>query len=49
MPTKFTVTITKADGYVFRHEVEAHQLRDFICRYAEVVQLDETLSVSVSN
>jgi hypothetical protein len=49
MPTKFVVTITRADGYVFRHEVAASQLSDFICRYAEVVQLNETLSVSVSN
>ena len=46
MPTKFVVTITRPDGYVFRHEVAASQLKEFICRYAEVVRLNETLEVS---
>lgn len=46
MPTNFVVTITRPDGYVFRHLVAASQLKEFICRYAEVVRLDETLKVS---
>jgi hypothetical protein len=46
MPTTFVVTITKADGYVFRHEVAAHRLVEFLRNYAEVVQLNETLTVS---
>jgi hypothetical protein len=46
MPKNFVVTITRPDGYVFRHLVAASQLQDFICRYAEVVQLNETLKVS---
>ena len=46
MPTTFVVTITKADGYVFRHEVEAHRLQEFLRNYVDVIGLDETLSVS---
>lgn len=46
MPKIFVVTITRSDGYAFRHMVAASQLQDFICRYAEVVQLNETLTVS---
>jgi hypothetical protein len=46
MPKRFIVTITRADGYVFRHGVEAHRLSEFLRNYAEVVQLNETLTVS---
>jgi len=48
MPKNFIVTITRSDGYVFRHEVAANRLKEFLRNYVDVIGLNETLTVSES-
>lgn len=40
----YIVTMTRADGHVFNHEVSEANLRDFLAQYASVLFPGETLS-----
>ena len=40
----YTVTITRADGYVFNHQVEQSRLREFLRDAGSVLMPGETMT-----